>query len=152
MIKVPISKHVYEKYYLFKPKYGGEPISSHNVKTDEEILPKDIYANYRPTGMFEILGELDFENAKHVKNIIINGKLYDVIFVYDCSNLTFRIIPWIPKSECTIIVNKESYEKALKEKEEYYNSKLLDNSKHDDIYGYESYKECMTPPQQQVIE
>jgi hypothetical protein len=164
MIKVPISKQIYEKYYLFKPKYSGEPILSHSFKTDKEILPKDIYINYRPSGMFEILGELDFRDAKHVKNIIIDGKLYDAIFVYDCSNLIFRIVPWIPHNECTIIVNEESYEKALKEKEEYYNSKLLDNSKHDnitvdnqyshnDIYGYESYEECMTPPpQQQVIE
>lgn len=165
MIKVPISKQIYEKYYLFKPKYGGEPILSHNLKTDKEILPKDIYINYRPSGMFEILGELDFEYAKHVKNIIIDGKLYDITFAYDCSNLIFRIVPWIPQNEWTIVVNKESYEKALKEKEEYYNSKLLDNSKHDnitddnqyshnDIYGYESYEECVAPPppSQQVIE
>lgn len=161
MTKVLISKQIYEKYYLFKPNNSSEPILSHGFKTDKEILPKDIYINYRPLDMFEILGELDFEDAKHVKNIIIDGKLYNVIFVYDCSNQIFRIIPWIPQNEWTIVVNKESYEKALKEKEEYYNSKLLDNSKHDnitndnqysynDIYGYELYEECMTP--QQVIE
>ena len=159
MIKVPISKQIYEKYYLFIPKYDGEPISSYSFKTDKEILPKDIYISYRPSGMFEILGELDFEDAKHVKNVIIDGKVYNAIFVYDCSNQIFRIIPWIQHNECTIVVNKESYEKALKEKEEYYNSKLLDNSKHDNItddnrYGYELYEKYVTPPlpPQQVVE
>lgn len=159
MTKVPISKQIYEKYYLFKPKYGGETILSHSLKTDKKILPKDIYISYRPSGMFEILGELDFEDAKHVKNVIIDGKVYNAIFVYDCSNQIFRIIPWIQHNECTIVVNEESYEKALKEKEEYYNSKLLDNSKHDNItddnqYVYELYEECVAPPPppQQVIE
>lgn len=161
MTKVLISKQIYEKYYLFKPNNSDEPILSYGFKTDKEILPKDIYINYRPSGMFEILGELDFEDAKHVRDIIIDGKLYNAIFVYDCNNQIFRIVPWIPHNELTIIVNEESYEKALKEKEEYYNSKLLDNSKHDnitddnqysynDICGYELYEECITP--QQVIE
>jgi hypothetical protein len=152
MIKVPISRQIYEKYYLFKPKHSGELTLSHGFKTDKEVLPKDIYINYRPSGMFEILGELDFEDAKHVRNIIVDGKLYDVTLVYDCSNLMFRIVPWVTHNDCTIVVNEESYEKALKEKEEYYNSKLLDDSKYDNITDdnqdnhNDIYEECVAPP------